>query len=96
MYGFYIELEVSGLKGDFDPLKPRNADEPGAGTVGECADNAEQVLRGFTDAKHEPNVESCYGSDVITNLLHLCDKKGWDAEDMLTSAVSTWFQERKQ
>ena len=63
-------------------------------TVGEITDNMERMLKEFSDAKGQPEVEECYVGDVLTDLLHYCDRRGFDGLALLHEAEARWIEER--
>jgi len=78
----------------FNPNKP--ACEPGEEyddclTVGAAAQRASGLLGGSLD--YHENLSSSI-QDLITDLLHLCDRQGHVGRPILNSALNNWEAER--
>ena len=70
-------------------------DGKGCPTNGKRARWAEAGVRGFLKATKEPEIveEDAIG-DLITDLLHLCDREGVDGAELVGRAVRNWEAER--
>lgn len=64
-------------------------------TVGECAAHAEAACETFAEATGlgGEDIETRV-KDLITDLLHLCDREGLDALGIVESAQEHWEEER--
>ena len=64
------------------------------------ADRAESAIIDAYDIRHQgeratiANLEPCNASDLIGDILHLCDWQGWDIEEVLTNARQCHADER--
>lgn len=68
------------------PACPSGEEYSDCQTVGDRAQRGEKIIRVFTDAGAENNLEEYYASDAIADILHLADREGWDLEDILNRA----------
>lgn len=74
------------------PASPKPEEYEGCPTVGDRATNAEKALKGFTDAIMEP-ISSYHAKDLIADILHLAHREGWDINQLLESAKTTYEAE---
>lgn len=69
-----------------DPDSPRN---------GRRVEHAEKALDAFLESTGESrNVDEDAVSDLITDLMHYCDREGHPGAKLLTSAKRNWKAER--
>ena len=81
----------------FDPSKPAApADEVDdtTKTVGQIAAEVTPIIFEHTDAKTDRKIEPYHVSNLITNLLHLCDAMCFDQDEVLDRARRAWQNER--
>lgn len=78
-------------------FRPNKKDEAGISN-GERAKNAELALRTrnrLMNGVHYSYADDEYGPvDLMADLLHYCDRKGYDGEEVLRSATMHWEAER--
>jgi len=58
------------------------------------AGRAEDAVIGAYGISVRDEIEQCNVSDLICDLLHLCDQKKWNKEEALTHAAGTYREER--
>ena len=77
----------------FKPAKAE-ADSPCNGAHAKWADAA---ITAFDEAKGEkrtPEDDETDAQDLISDVLHYCDSRGFDSEDVLRRAANNWRAER--
>jgi len=97
-------LEAAGVPEDFTQgregakahkFKPnRRIDGPDSQSNGERAAKAEESLCAHFGAEARDGIDYTQAQDLISDLLHLCDREGWDTEALIESAKNRWEEER--
>jgi hypothetical protein len=74
-------------------FKPeKNIDEPSGFTNGDRAERALEHVKSHSQCMGD--IEECNAQDLICDIFHLCDKNGWDIDEVLHMAKSDWRDER--
>ena len=72
----------------------RNIDKPSGFTNAERAERAERLAREGGGILESNVTEDYIAYDLISDLLHLADREGWDPDELLASARANWMDER--
>ena len=81
---------------NWNPQKPACREEEvfdGCRTVENLAAHGYHAARNFTDAQFDERLEDYHLSDLITSLLHLCDREGFDRDKVLERATRAHEEE---
>ena len=81
-----------GLNIKFKPN--RRIDGPNSPSNGERADKAEESIQAHFGAEARDGIDYTQAQDLVSDLLHLCDREGWDADALIQSAKNRWEEER--
>jgi len=69
-------------------------DIDGSGTTnGDRAARLEHAIREAYRLPASDTLELCNASDLLCDLLHLCNREGWDIEEMIASGRGCWEEE---
>lgn len=75
----------------FNPSK--DIDDAGQ-TNGVRAERAEQAIREGFNIRTKDNLEYVNASDLLSDIFHLCDRDGWDVDEVIQMAIDNWMEER--
>lgn len=77
-------------------FKPRKDIDGSGVNNGYRANKAEELCREsvLNNPKSKDDTEDYFVSDMLSDCFHLCDKKGWDVEELIDRAKRQWEDER--
>ena len=76
-------------------FRPQHSiDGEGGTTNGDRAETAEQAIREGFHLPDKDELEGCNASDLISDIFHLCDRQGWDIDNVVDAARRMWQDER--
>jgi hypothetical protein len=58
------------------------------------ATRAENSIREGFKMGAEDEVESVNAADLVGDIFHLCDRNGWDVDEVVRMAIANWKDER--
>jgi hypothetical protein len=58
------------------------------------AARAEQSIREGFEIRAKDELESVNAADLVGDIFHLCDRNGWDVDDVIRMAIANWKDER--
>jgi hypothetical protein len=76
----------------FQPKK--NVDKPSGFTNGQRAVSAAKLVRQHAKIKPLDDLDVYNAYDLLSDIFHLCDKRGWNVDEVIDHAKSNWMDER--
>ncbi len=58
------------------------------------ADRAEQAIREAFEIFPSDELQSYNAADLFSDIFHLCDRNGWEVDEMIEMAKANWKEER--
>jgi hypothetical protein len=58
------------------------------------ATRAEYSIREGFEIRAEDEIESANAADLVSDIFHLCDRDGWDVDEVVRMAIANWKDER--
>lgn len=55
---------------------------------------AENSIREGFKIRAKDKVESVNAADLVGDIFHLCDRNGWDVDEVVHMAIANWKDER--